>query len=134
MPPVFRIVDRQVAKTLVIIQAFMIPIAALIAGLIQDSTAALSAGLGALVYWLATCFFAWQTFKQSGARASEHIVGGMYKGLAGKFAIVTVGLVAIFMWVKPISMLAVIGGFLLVQMVSWLMPLVLLKRRTKTSP
>lgn len=132
MRPVHRLVDRRLVKTLVMVQAMMVVIVALLAGLLLDRTVAVSAGLGALVYWLAGVFFAWQTFKSSGATASKKIVSGMYVGLAGKFAIVTLGLLAIFLWVRPLSMLAVVIGFACIQMTSWVVPIVLLKRTPKT--
>ena len=90
-----QLVDRRLAKALAVLQAMMIPVAALLAGLIADATAAKSAALGALVYWLASSFFGWQAFKSSGARASRQIVSNMYLGLIGKFVIVIVGLILI---------------------------------------
>jgi len=44
-----RLIDRRLAKALVLLQAFMIPVSALIAWIIKDTTAAISAALGALV-------------------------------------------------------------------------------------
>jgi len=55
-----RLIDRRLAKALVYLQAFMIPVSALIAWLVSDTTAALSAALGALVCWLASSYFSWQ--------------------------------------------------------------------------
>jgi len=49
-----RLIDRRLAKALVLLQACMIPVSALIGWVLKDSTAALSAALGALVCWLAT--------------------------------------------------------------------------------
>ena len=42
-----RMIDRRLAKALVILQAFMIPVSALLAWVVKDATAALSAALGA---------------------------------------------------------------------------------------
>ena len=52
-----RLIDRRLAKALVLLQACMIPVSALIGWVVKDSTTALSAALGALVCWLATCYF-----------------------------------------------------------------------------
>ena len=100
----------------------MIPVAALLAWLIKDTTAALSAALGALVCWLAHCYFAWQSFRTAGARASRQVMLNMYRGMLGKFAIVIVGFILILSNVKPLSPVALFSGFILVQAMSWVAP------------
>jgi ATP synthase protein I len=75
-----RLIDRRLAKALVFLQACMIPVAALLAWMMKDTTAALSAALGALVCWLAHCYFAWQSFRTAGARASKQVMLNMYRG------------------------------------------------------
>ncbi len=123
------LVDRRLAKVLFVFQAIMIPVSAIIAWFIQGDVAAKSAALGALVYWLASGFFAWQAFKSAGARASRQILSNMYMGLIGKFVIVIVGLVLILTSVSPINMVAVLGGFMLVQAMSWVAPFFLPRAR-----
>lgn len=125
-----RLIDRRLAKALLVFQAIMIPVAAVLAWLIQDTVAAKSAALGALVYWLASSYFAWQAFKSAGARASRQILSNMYLGLIGKFVIVVVGLILILSSVSPVSMVAVLGGFMLVQAMSWVAPFWLARRQT----
>ena len=115
-----RMIDRRLAKALVFLQACMIPVAALLAWMMKDTTAALSAALGALVCWLAHCYFAWQSFRTAGARASKQVMLNMYRGMLGKFAIVIVGL--ILSNVKPLSPVALFGGFILVQAMTWVAP------------
>ena len=117
-----RMIDRRLAKALVFLQACMIPVAALLAWAIKDTTAALSAALGALVCWLAHCYFAWQSFRTAGARASKQVMLNMYRGMLGKFAIVIVGFILILSNVKPLSPVALLGGFILVQAMSWVAP------------
>ena len=117
-----RLIDRRLAKALVFLQACMIPVAALLAWLIKDTTAALSAALGALVCWLAHCYFAWQSFRTAGARASKQVMLNMYRGMLGKFAIVIVGFILILSNVKPLSAVALFCGFILVQAMSWVAP------------
>ena len=117
-----RMIDRRLAKALVFLQACMIPVAALLAWLIKDTTAALSAALGALVCWLAHCYFAWQSFRTAGARASKQVMLNMYRGMLGKFAIVIVGFILILSNVKPLSPVALFSGFILVQARSWVAP------------
>lgn len=117
-----RMIDRRLAKALVFLQACMIPIAALLAWAMKDTTAALSAALGALVCWLAHCYFAWQSFRTAGARASKQVMLNMYRGMLGKFAIVIVGFILILSNVKPLSPVALFCGFILVQAMSWVAP------------
>ena len=117
-----RMIDRRLAKALVILQAGMIPVSALIAWLLKDTTAALSAALGAFVCWLASCYFSWQSFQAAGARASKQVLSNMYRGLMGKFAIVIVGFILILSNVKPLSAGALFCGFILVQAMSWVAP------------
>lgn len=117
-----RMIDRRLAKALVFLQACMIPVAALLAWLIKDTTAAISAALGALVCWLAHCYFAWQSFRTAGARASKQVMLNMYRGMLGKFAIVIVGFILILSNVKPLSPVALFSGFILVQAMSWVAP------------
>lgn len=115
-------IDRRLAKALVFLQACIIPVAALLAWAIKDTTAALSAALGALVCWLAHCYFAWQSFRTAGARASKQVMLNMYRGMLGKFAIVIVGFILILSNVKPLSPVALFSGFILVQAMSWVAP------------
>ncbi|RZH08416.1 ATP synthase subunit I [Acinetobacter pittii] len=117
-----RLIDRRLAKALVLLQACMIPVSALVAWSIKDMTAALSAALGALVCWLATGYFSWQSFRTAGARASKQVLSNMYRGMLGKFAIMIVGFILILSNVKPLSPLALLFGFILVQAMSWVAP------------
>ncbi|KAB0622885.1 F0F1 ATP synthase subunit I [Acinetobacter gandensis] len=117
-----RMIDRRLAKALVILQAVMIPVSALIGWVFKDTTTAYSAALGALVCWMATSYFSWQSFRAAGARASKQVLSNMYRGLMGKFAIVIVGFILILINVKPLSAVALFCGFILVQSMSWIAP------------
>ncbi|OTG86784.1 F0F1 ATP synthase subunit I [Acinetobacter sp. ANC 4558] len=117
-----RMIDRRLAKALVFLQTLMIPISALIAWLIKDEVAALSAALGASVCWLASCYFTWQSFRTAGARASKQVLLNMYRGMLGKFAILIVGFILILSNVKPLSPVALFCGFILVQSMTWIAP------------
>ena len=117
-----RLIDRRLAKALVFLQACMIPVSALIAWLVKDQTAAISAALGALVCWLASSYFSWQSFRVAGARASKQVLSNMYRGMLGKFAIMIVSFVLILSNVKPLSPVALFCGFILVQTMSWVAP------------
>ncbi len=117
-----RLIDRRLAKALVYLQALMIIVSACIGWIVKDSTVAISAALGALVCWLASCYFTWQSFRTAGARASKQVLSNMYRGMLGKFAIVIVGFILILNNVKPLSPVALFCGFMLVQAMSWVAP------------
>lgn len=117
-----RMIDRRLAKALVLLQALMIPVSALITWVLKDATAALSAALGALVCWVASSYFSWQSFRAVGARASKQVLSNMYRGMMGKFAIVIVGFILILSNVKPLSAVALFCGFILVQCMTWFAP------------
>lgn len=116
------LVDRRLARGLTIAQAVVIPVSSLLAYFIAGPVAAQSAGLGALLCWLGSAYFAWQAFRRGGASASKQILGAMYKGMIGKFVIVIVGFIIVFRSVSPISMPALLGGFFMVQLMAWLYP------------
>jgi ATP synthase protein I len=117
-----RLIDRRLAKALVFLQAFMIPVSGLLAWTVRDATAAKSAALGAFVCWLASCYFSWQSFRTAGARASKQVLSNMYRGMLGKFTIVVVGFILILSNVQPLSAVALFCGFILVQSMSWVAP------------
>lgn len=125
------LVDRRLARGLTIIQAAVIPVVAVIAYLIAGTVAAKSAALGALLCWLASAYFAWQAFKQGGAQASRLVLGSMYKGMIGKFVIVVVGFIIIFKQLKPIMMEALLAGFVMVQLMAWVYPLVIMRKNRR---
>lgn len=124
-----RLIDRRLAKALVFLQALMIPVSGLLAWAVMDTTAAISAALGALVCWLASCYFSWQSFRTAGARASQQVYLNMFRGLMGKFVIVIVGFVLILSSVKPLSAGALFCGFILVQAMSWVAPFLVSRQK-----
>lgn len=118
-----QLVDRRLAQQLSLAQFTVIPVIAVLAGLLLDQTAAKSAILGALIGWLGSVYFAWQAFRQSGASASRSILGGFYRGMIGKFVIVVVGFSLVFAMVRPLSAGSVLIGFALIQLMAWIYPL-----------
>lgn len=125
------LIDRRLARGLTIIQAAVIPVVAVLAYLVAGVVAAKSAALGALLCWLGSAYFAWQAFRQGGAQASQRVLGSMYKGMTGKFVIIVVGLIAIFKLVKPIMMEALLAGFVMVQLMAWIYPLLVMRGRNR---
>jgi len=123
------LVDRRLARGLTIIQAAVIPVVAVLAYLVAGVVAAKSAALGALLCWLGSAYFAWQAFRQGGAQASQRVLGSMYKGMIGKFVIIVTGFIIIFRALKPVMMEALLAGFVTVQLMAWIYPLLMMRRK-----
>ncbi|MEC7120033.1 MAG: ATP synthase subunit I [Pseudomonadota bacterium] len=117
------LVDRRLAQRLSILQLLMVPVVALLAWIIIDAVAAKSAALGAGIGWIGSAYFAWQAFRHSGARASRSILGGFYRGMIGKFVLVTLGFALVFSSVQPLSAASVLMGFAMVHLMAWVYPL-----------
>jgi ATP synthase protein I len=124
------LVDRQLAWGLTLAQAGIIPAVILVAGLLGGMVWAKSAGLGALIGWLGSAYFAWQAFRYAGARASKQILGSFYRGIIGKFVLITLGFAVVFSNVRPLSAAALLSGFAMVQLMAWVYPLWSAKRKT----
>ena len=93
-------------------------------GLFWGQDAAVGAFLGGLTVWFPNCYFAFRAFKHRGARAARLIVRSFYTGAAGKMLLTAVMFTMIFVNVRPLNAPAVFIGFALVQMLSWVVPLI----------
>lgn len=133
MRPHAVLVDRRLARVLTIAQAVIIPVSGVLAYFLAGVVAAKSAALGAFICWLGSAYFALQAFRHSGARASKQILVNMYKGLIGKFVLIGMGIILAFRFAQPLSMVGVLAGFVLVQMMAWVVPLWLAKQ-DRTTP
>ena len=74
-----------------------------------------SVALGAVVNWLAQSVFSWFVFRYTGAKSKHNIVGQMYVGQIIKWIIVIIGFSVIFLTVKSLSAIAVLIGFMAMQ-------------------
>lgn len=114
----------QVIRWLLIAQLLSALLLGVLAWTIWGAVTGTSALLGGLICWLPNCYFAFRAFRYRGARQARRIVRSFYAGAAGKMAL-TFGLFAlVFAKVEPISPLALFGGFVGVQMLNWIVPLV----------
>ncbi|MEY2862574.1 MAG: hypothetical protein RLY58_281 [Pseudomonadota bacterium] len=123
------LVDRQLARGLTIAQGMVIPVVILIAGLMGNMVWAKSAGFGAFIGWIGSAYFAWQAFRYAGAGASKRILGSFYRGMIGKFVLITLGFAVVFKSVHPLSAAALLIGFTMVQIMAWVYPLWSAKHR-----
>ena len=86
-------------------------------------TAALSALLGGLCCAVPNAYFVKQAFRYRGARSAKLITYSFYRGEAGKLVLTAAAFMLVFTLVKPLNPLALLGAFMLVQVVHWFTPL-----------
>jgi len=95
------------------------------------TNAALSAALGGIACFLPSLAFAYRAFRFSGARSAQKILRSFYSGEAIKLVLTAMIFALIFINVKSLNVGALFSGFILVQSVIWVIPL--LAGRTKNS-
>ncbi|PNK60550.1 ATP synthase subunit I [Psychrobacter sp. FDAARGOS_221] len=71
---------------------------------------------GALINWAAQSVFAWFVFRYTGAQAKHSIVGQLYLGQITKWIVTLAGFALVFYAASPLSVGAVIYGFVLMQL------------------
>lgn len=104
------------AQTLV---ACFVPLMALPFG----TNAALSAAAGGLASLIPNLYFASRTFRYSGARSAQKIVRSFYSGEAVKLILTALIFALCFKYLKTLNVAALFGGFIMVQLVVWITPL-----------
>lgn len=107
--------------------ALVIACLALVWGIVP----AYSAMLGGFICLIPNAYFAYRTFKFQGARAAKHIIRSFYMGEAVKLGLTAGLFTLVFVGVKPLAPLGLFVGFVGVQMIGWLVPLLVDGKRTK---
>jgi ATP synthase protein I len=74
-----------------------------------------STALGGLISLIPGSYFMVRYFRHSGARAMEQVIRNAYVAELGKIAQMGLGFALVFILVKPLNPMAVMGGFLIVQ-------------------
>lgn len=74
-----------------------------------------SLAIGSLLSYISQAIFARFVFKHAGYRARQHIVGQLYRGQIVKWLITVFGFAFIFIYVEPLSPLAVFVGFIIMK-------------------
>lgn len=120
---------RQAEQRLRIIKMLLIwqLLGSLFVGLVGGywgSSAAVGAFAGGLIVWLPNCYFAFRAFRYRGARAARLIVRSFYAGVTGKIFLTAALFTLVFVNLRPLNAPAVFIGFICVQMLNWIVPLV----------
>ncbi|MCY1286683.1 ATP synthase I chain [compost metagenome] len=106
-----------------LIQLFILILAAVVLWQWRGPVAGYSGLCGGLIAWLPNVYFAHKAFRFSGARAAQSIVRSFYAGEAGKLILTAVLFALTFAGVKPLEAPALFGVFLLTLVVNWFAPL-----------
>ena len=109
---------RQPMFRVIVLQAVMTVLAGLLFGVTQGWIAAYSAWLGGLTALLPNMYFTYKAFQYFGARSIGAIVQSFWAGEMGKLILTAVLFAVLFLGVKPLNVLAVFVGYILVQMTS----------------
>ena len=107
--PMFRII---------VLQAIVTGLIGLLFLLTQGWVAAYSAWLGGLTALIPNVYFTYKAFQYFGARSIGVIVQAFWAGEIGKLILTAVFFAVLFLGVKPLNVLAVFIGYILVQMSS----------------
>lgn len=124
---------RQAEQRLRVIKLLLVwqlvgTIAVGLCGMFFGIAATYSAFLGGLIAWLPNCYFAFRAFRHRGARAARLIVRSFYAGAAGKMLLTGGMFTLVFVNVRPLNAPAVFLGFVAVQAMSWVVPLIVGKQ------
>jgi ATP synthase protein I len=104
-PPIYKIAAYQLILIVATSAALMI-----LAGWVS----AYSLLIGGLLSALPGALFANRVFKYRGARAAHKIVKELYTGQALKLVLMSAGFALSFYYVKPLNVVALFSGFILV--------------------
>lgn len=121
------LVDRTVPLRLLMWQSIL---GVCVAGVAFASSpmSGLSAGLGAGIAIAGNLYFVLRAFRHAGATSAQQIVQGFYKGEAGKFFITVLLFAVVFARVKSVQIGWLFTGFILEQLVAWVVPLMAARR------
>ena len=115
--PHFAVVKRLLLTQCVV--AIIFPLVLLPFGII----AAWSAAAGGIASLIPNAYFVHRAFRFSGARSAQKILRSFYSGEAIKLVLTALIFALTFIYLKPLNVAALFGGFILVQSVIWLTPL-----------
>ncbi len=115
------LIQREFPTGLIIVQACIIPLAAIAGYMLFNPLAAKSAAIGAFISWLGSGYATWKAFRLGGNGGL--MLAAFYQGLIGKFVIVIMGFYIVFRTVYPLSGGALLLGFAAVQAMAWVYPM-----------
>jgi ATP synthase protein I len=107
-PPIYKVAVCQAVIALLI---------SVSAWVIDGRVSAYSLLIGSLISVIPGIWFASRVFKYRGARSASLIAREAKRGEAGKIALCAVGFALSFIYVKPLNVVALFSGFVLIHLV-----------------
>lgn len=104
-PPVYRISLVQLGLTFTVAALF----------LMRSPDAAMSALAGGFIYTLPNAYFIYKAFLHTGARQVHRVLQSFYQGGTWKMVLIAMGFALAFTLIKPLDVLALFTGFVVVQ-------------------
>ncbi|PID43751.1 MAG: F0F1 ATP synthase subunit I [Gammaproteobacteria bacterium] len=92
---------------------------------VRGVTAFYSALVGGVVFIIPNSYFAYKAFAYGGAQAARRIVQSFYKGEAVKLLLTAVLFAVVFIYVKPLDVLAMFLAYFVLLVSNWLVPMVI---------
>jgi ATP synthase protein I len=111
-PPIYKVASGQAVTLLLLVLA---------TSALGGWLSAYSLMIGGLICLIPGTLFARRAFKYRGARSAGLIVKELYKGEAIKLVLMGAGFALSFIYVKPLDMVALFSGFVLVHITGVLM-------------
>jgi len=118
------------AQRLLFVQLSVTMLIAVIALIMSDATAGLSAIVGGLVCVAPNAYFISKLFKHHGARAARRIVNDFYKGEALKLVLSIILFALVFKFLK-VNPLVFFVAYIAAQMVFWFAPLIIVNKQNR---
>ncbi len=110
--------QRQPMFRIIVLQTAMSALIGLFFWLTQGWIAAYSAWFGGMIALIPNVYFTYKAFQYFGARSIGAIVQSFWAGQMGKMILTAVLFAVLFLGVKPLNVLSVFVGYILVQMTS----------------
>lgn len=107
-PPIYKVAVCQTVTALLI---------ALAVWIIAGRVSAYSLLIGSLISVIPGTWFASRVFKYRGARSASLIAREAKRGEVGKLALSAIGFAISFIYVKPLNVVALFSGFVLIHLV-----------------
>lgn len=115
--------QREQFQALVLVQLTLVLAVSFLVWLTSGTTTAYSALLGGLIYLIPYIYQASRVLKASTGISLKQSVQELYKSEIWKMALTMVLFGLVFTLVKPLEPFSLFGVFILMQLISWLAPL-----------
>lgn len=126
------LVDRTLAVRVLTLQALAVLAVTLGLSLMQDLRSGLSAGAGGAIALVGDWYFARQAFRHAGAAAARAVVGGFYRGEAGKLLLTAALFAVVFTEFRSMVHAGwLFAGYIVALLTARLAPLVVASRLQK---